>query len=223
MVETFELSGKVALVAGGTGGIGHLVAEQLRQQGATVVSVSRSSVDSPSHVVADLRLPENADHVVDHIVNQYRHLDVVVNAVGIVAFGDVSATSTDTVEELFLTNTFAHIFLCTAALPKMSKGGVIVGISGVIAEQNLPGMAIYGASKAAVKSFNEGFSREARRLGVRVIDARPPHTETGLATRAVAGTAPRFPQGLEPANVAKRIVDAIVSGEADLPSGSFSN
>ena len=223
MAHTFDLSGKVALVAGGTGGIGRLVAEELRRQGATVVTVSRSSVDSPSHVMADLRLPDNAEHVVDQIFKQHGHLDVVVNAVGVVAFGDVNATSTDTVEELFLTNTFTHIFLCTAALPKMSKGGVIVGISGVIAEQNLPGMATYGASKAAVKSFNEGFGREARRLGVRVIDARPPHTETGLAARAVAGTAPRFPQGLEPLKVARRIVDAIVNGETDLPSGSFSN
>ena len=222
MAETFNLEGKVALVAGGTGGIGHLVVEELRQQGATVVTVSRSGVDSPDHVVTDLRLPDNAARAVGRVVNVHGHIDVVVNAVGVVAFGDVSGTSSDTVEELFLTNTFVHIFLCAAALPKMSKSGVIVGISGVIAEQNLPGMATYGASKAAMRSFNEGFSREARRLGVRVIDARPPHTETGLAARAVAGSAPRFPQGLEPAYVAKRIVDGIVNGETDLPSGSFS-
>ena len=110
-----------------------------------------------------------------------------------------------------------------SALPVMAKGSVLVGISGVIAEQNLPGMAAYGASKAAVRSFNEALSRESRRLGVRVIDARPPHTETGLATRAIAGTAPNFPQGLSPISVAQRIVLAIASGEVDLPSSAFSN
>jgi cyclic-di-GMP-binding biofilm dispersal mediator protein len=110
-----------------------------------------------------------------------------------------------------------------SALPVMAKGSVLVGISGVIAEQNLPGMAAYGASKAAVRSFNEALGREARRLGVRVIDARPPHTETGLATRAIAGTAPNFPQGLSPISVAQRIVSAITTGEVDLPSSAFSN
>jgi cyclic-di-GMP-binding biofilm dispersal mediator protein len=62
-----------------------------------------------------------------------------------------------------------------AALSKISQGSVLVGISGVIAEQNLPGMSVYGASKSAVRSFDEALAREARKAGVRVIDARPPH------------------------------------------------
>ncbi len=108
-----------------------------------------------------------------------------------------------------------------AALLKISQGSVVVGISGVIAEQNFPGMSVYGASKAAVRSFDEALAREARKAGVRVIDARPPHTETGLASRAIAGTAPKFQRGLEPAAVAQRIVQAIADGETDLPSTSF--
>ena len=75
---------------------------------------------------------------------------------------------------------------------------MIVNISGVIAEQGLAGMAAYGASKAAVRSFDEALAREARRRKIRVIDARPPHTETGLATRPIAGQAPRMPVGLDP-------------------------
>jgi cyclic-di-GMP-binding biofilm dispersal mediator protein len=221
VADAIDVNGKVVLVAGGTGGIGRLVSEGLRRRGATVVTASRSDIDVPGHVVVDLRLPDNAQDLVHRVMNENGRLDVLVNAIGVVAFGDATSTSTDTVEELFLTNTFAHIFLCTAALPNMTKGGVIVGISGVIAEQNLPGMAAYGSSKAAVRSFNEAFGREARRQGVRVIDARPPHTETGLATRAVAGSPPRFPQGLEPARVAERIIDAIVNGETDLSSDSF--
>lgn len=221
MADAIDVNGKVVLIAGGTGGIGRLLSEGLRRRGATVVTASRSDIDVPGHVVVDLRLPDNAQDLVHRVMNEHGRLDVLVNAIGVVAFGDATSTSTDTVEELFLTNTFAHIFLCTAALPNMTKGGVIVGISGVIAEQNLPGMAAYGSSKAAVRSFNEAFGREARRQGVRVIDARPPHTETGLATRAVAGNPPRFPQGLEPARVAERIIDAIVNGETDLSSDSF--
>jgi cyclic-di-GMP-binding biofilm dispersal mediator protein len=110
-----------------------------------------------------------------------------------------------------------------AALHHVQQGLVLVGISGVIAEQNLPGMSVYGASKAAVRSFDEALAREARKAGVRVIDARPPHTETGLASRAVAGTAPKFPVGLDPTAVARRIVQAIADGETDLPSTAFTN
>ncbi len=221
MTEPMTVAGSVALVAGGTGGLGRLIADGLRRRGATVVTAARTGTDGADHIVADLRSPDDGRRVVTETLARHGRLDIVVNAAGVVAFGDAVSTSVDTVEEVFLTNTFAHIFLCSAALPHMGKGGVIVGISGVIAEQNLPGMSVYGASKAAVRSFDEAFGREARRAGVRVIDARPPHTETGLATRAVAGTPPRFPQGLAPSAVATRIVEAIVNGETDLPSTAF--
>lgn len=220
MADSLDLGGKVALVAGGTGGLGRPVAQHLAALGATVVTASRSA-GGEGHVSVDLRSPEGAERAVGTVIERHGSLDLVVNAVGVVAFGDVASTDVDTVEEVFLTNTFAHIFLCRAALPRMTKGGVIVAVSGVVAEQNLPGMSVYGASKAAVRSFNEAFAREARRAGVRVIDARPPHTETGLATRPVAGTAPRFPQGLDPEAVAARIVAAVRDGETDLPSAAF--
>ena len=221
MAEGTELAGAVALVAGGTGGLGRCITEELTRRGSTVLTASRTATEHPDHIPADLRAPEGAEHAVAETIRRAGRLDIVINAVGVVAFGDVVSTSVDTVEEIFLTNVFAHIFLCGAALPRMQKGGVIVGISGVIAERNLPGMAIYGASKAAVQSFDEGFGREARRAGVRVIDARPPHTETGLVTRAVAGAAPKFPQGLQPVDVARRIIDAIADGTSDLPSTAF--
>jgi cyclic-di-GMP-binding biofilm dispersal mediator protein len=144
-----------------------------------------------------------------------------VNAVGVVAFGNVVDLSLDTMEELFLTNTFVPITLAMAAITQLRPGGVIVNISGVIAEQNLPGMAAYGASKAAVASFDSALAREARRVKVRVIDARPPHTETGLADRAIEGQAPRMPEGLSPETVAKVIAEAIDGDVVDLPSSAF--
>lgn len=221
MASILDISGTVALVAGGTGGLGREITAELARRGARVITVARSGSESDTHIVADLRSADEAQRVVEVTVDRAGRLDIVVNAVGVVAFGDTVSTSVDAVEELFLTNTFAHIFMCTAALPRMTKNGVIVAVSGVIAEQNLPGMAVYGASKAAVRSFNEGFAREARRASVRVIDARPPHTETGLAGRAIAGTAPKFPQGLDPVVVATRIVDAIADGTNDLPASEF--
>ena len=223
MESAFDFAQKVALVAGGTGGIGQLIAAELSSRGCTVVTCSRTPNHDPMHIAADLRSPEAAQSLIKSVLEMHGSLDIVVNAIGVVAFGDITSTSVDTVEELFLTNTFSHIFLSQAALPRLPKGSVMVGISGVIAEHNLPGLAAYGASKAAVRSFNEALSREARRIGIRVIDARPPHTETGLATRAIEGVAPKFPHGLNPVSVARRIVLAIASGEDDLPSTAFSN
>jgi cyclic-di-GMP-binding biofilm dispersal mediator protein len=222
MESSFDFAQKVALIAGGTGGLGQIITSELRLRGCTVVTCSRTPNTDPMHIVADLRSPEETRTMINAVVDQHGSIDIVVNAMGVVAFGEIVSTSIDAVEELFLTNTFGHIFLMQTALPHMTKGSVLVGISGVIAEQNLPGMAAYGASKAAVRSFNEALSREARRLGIRVIDARPPHTETGLATRAIAGVAPKFPQGLSPNSVAQRIVLAIASGEEDLASSAFS-
>ena len=221
MTTPFDFTQKVAIIAGGTGGLGSALRVELEAKGCVVVTISRTRLEDASHITADLRSPEAATAAVADVVARLGSVDIVINAMGVVAFGPINATSVDTVEELFLTNTFGHIFLMQAALENMKTGSVLVGISGVIAEQNLPGMSVYGASKAATRSFNEALSREARRSGVRVIDARPPHTETGLASRAIAGTPPKFPAGLDPVQVARRIVQAIADGETDLPSGAF--
>ena len=226
MTPSHPVAGSSVLLAGATGGLGHAIGAELVRRGATLTLVSRSAerlaaLDLPGDRLAlDLRSPEACAAAVAGAVHDGR-LDIVVNAVGVVAFGPIDELSIDTMEELFLTNTFLPIMLARAAMPVLHAGGVIVNISGVIAETNLPGMAAYGASKAAVRAFDQALAREARRRNVRVLDARPPHTETGLADRPLAGTAPRMPQGLTADHVATVICDAIESGEADLPSTAF--
>lgn len=216
-----------ALVAGASGGLGSAIATELYGRGWSLTLVGRSGeglerVAAEGHrLVADLRSLDAVRLVVHEAHTLHGRLDAVVNATGVVAFGPISELTIDTIEELFLTNTFVPMMLATAALPLMEAGSVIVNISGVVAEQNLPGMAAYGASKAAVRSFDEALAREARRRGIRVIDARPPHTETGLAARAIAGTPPRMPRGLDPSTVARVIVDAIEADVTDLPSTAF--
>ena len=221
------LNGMSVLVAGATGGLGRAIGAELARRGAALTLVSRSAerlgeLDLPGlRAALDLRSPESCAAAVAAAVDHCGHLDIVVNAVGVVAFGTVDELSADTMEELFLTNTFVPIMLARAAIPVLRPNGALVNISGVIAETNLPGMAAYGASKAAVRSFDEALAREARRRKVRVLDARPPHTETGLAGRPLAGTAPRMPVGLAPEHVAAIICDALETGQSDLPSTAF--
>ncbi|HYN57461.1 MAG TPA: SDR family NAD(P)-dependent oxidoreductase, partial [Motilibacterales bacterium] len=83
------------------------------------------------------------------------------------------------------------------------------------------GMSAYSASKAGLAAFDAAAARELRRSRIRLIDARPPHTETGLADRPMFGTAPRLPTGLDPQDVAARILAGIANGETDLPSSAF--
>jgi len=221
------MHGRSVLVAGATGGLGSAIAANLAERGATLTLVARNSerlaalrVDG-HRVSLDLRDPRSCEVAVSAAVDHAGRLDVVVNAVGIVAFGGVDELTFDTLEDLFMTNTFVPIVLAQAALRTMREDGVIVNISGVIAEQNLPGMAAYGASKAAVRSFDQAITREARRLKIRIIDARPPHTETGLSRHPIEGQAPKMPVGLDPAAVAATICDAIAGDAVDLPSTAF--
>lgn len=225
--RTLELHGRSVLIAGASGGLGSAIAADLARRGARLTLVGRDQqrLDALDVVanrrLLDLRDPANCEAAVQAAVDHAGRLDIVVNAVGVVAFGTVAELSVDVMEELFMTNTFVSIMLARAALDAIGEGGAIVNISGVVADQGLPGMAAYSASKAAVKSFDQAFAREARRRRVRVIDARPPHTETGLATRPLAGESPKMPLGLTPEAVAKTIGDAIVGDLVDLPPEAF--
>jgi cyclic-di-GMP-binding biofilm dispersal mediator protein len=222
-----SLQGKSVLLAGATGGLGLALATELAKRAAVLTLVGRNvdvlaamTVEGSRHV-ADLRLPEACVDAVSAAIAHGGKLDVVINATGVVAFGMIEELSIDAMEELFLTNTFIPIMLAKASLPHVTEGGTIVNISGVIAEQNLPGMAAYGASKAAVASFSQALAREARRKKIHVLDVRPPHTNTALSHHPIEGTAPRMPEGLSPAFVAGVICDAIENNVPDLPSTAF--
>lgn len=210
----------VVAVVGGHGGLGSAIADELAARGAVVVRTARTA--GGDAVVLDIRDADAGTSLVEAVVALHGHVDGVVVASGIVAFGDLLDTDDVVIEELFLTNTLGPLWLARRVLPALAeRKGFLAMVTGVVAEQSFPGMVPYAASKAALSSALDGLRREARRRGVHVLDARPPHTETGLATRPLAGVAPKFPQGLAPADVATRIVDAIVAGEPEVASTAF--
>jgi len=152
----------------------------------------------------------------------------VIYAAGVVAFGPASEVEDHVVETLWQVNTKAPISLIRSATPALERsaqsGGspFVVTISGVVAESPTAGLAAYSAVKSALHAHIAAASRELRRLGIRLLDARPGHTETALSTHPIAGQAPQFPAGLAPSFVAGRIVQAIEADERDLPSTAFS-
>lgn len=180
-----------------------------------------------THVTGDLRDAETATRAVAAAVEAHGRLDGVVIASGVVAFGPVGEMPDDVLLDLFLINSLGPIRLLRAALPHLvasaseGRSPFVVSVSAVVAEQPTAGMAAYSASKAALTAYDAAAGRELRRAGIRLVDARPPHTETGLADRPVAGVAPRLPQGLAPDTVAARVVAAVLDDEKDLPSSAF--
>ena len=114
------------------------------------------------------------------------------------------------------------MLLVRRLLPTLQESqGFVLHVSAVVAERPLPGMAAYSASKAALSAVATALRTELRRSRVDVYDVRPPHTETGLADRPLSGEAPGLPTGLDPADVARRIVDALAAGEHDLGADAF--
>ncbi|MEC5168601.1 SDR family NAD(P)-dependent oxidoreductase [Glaciihabitans sp. GrIS 2.15] len=224
-----ELEGSVVLVVGASGVLGAEIARLLETKGATVVRAGRNPdhLAGPDTLLGDLTDETAAATLVAAAVSAHDRLDGVVIAAGVVAFGPASEVTDETLRRLFEVNALAPIRLIREVSPHLAASATaggkpfIVTMSGIVSETPTAGLAAYSAAKAALAAFVQAGSRELRRSGIRVLDARPGHTETGLATRAIAGTAPAFPPGLDPSAVAQRIVRGIVDDEKDLPSGAF--
>jgi short-subunit dehydrogenase len=228
-----DVADRSILVAGASGGLGAPIARRLADAGARLALVGRDAsrldalgLDAVT-LSTDLRKAGSAATVVQATVETLGGLDGVVVASGVVAFGPSTDTPDDVLVEVFTINTLAPIRLLRASADHLAASAAngydafFATISAVVAEQPVAGMAGYSASKAAVSAFTAAASREMRRAKVRLIDARPPHTETGLAQRPIHGEAPGLPEGLAPDTVADRIVAAIVDGEREVPASAF--
>ena len=218
-----NLDGARILVFGASGGLGGPIVEQLAQAGARLTISGRSLESAEHHTVnADLTLPDSARSVVAEAVEHHGGLDGIVIAAGVVAFGPVTEVDDDTVDELLLLNYLAPLRIMREALTTLDQGGFVLNISAVVADKPMPNMGAYSASKAAASALLKSVRTEARKSKIRIVDVRPPHTETGLAMRPIAGQAPKLPQGLTPEAVASRIVAAITDDETDVGADQFS-
>lgn len=217
-----ELNGQHVVVVGATGVLGGAIAKHLAQRGARVSAIVRDHARLDGASVSQYALADVTNHeALKTAIASVAPFDGFINAAGVVAFGNLADLDDATLAKLFAVNATAPVVMLRECATHLVDGGFIVNISGVVATQPVGGMAAYSASKAAAWAAIVAASREFRRRRVDVIDARPPHTETGLATRAIAGVAPKMPLGLDPDAVARRIVDAIVARERDIPTEAF--
>lgn len=225
-----DISGKTIVVVGASGVLGAEISSALVERGARVIASAHSAegmmrAQNVSDTVISLDVTDESS--IADFTAAVRELtdsiDGIVIATGVAAFGPMAETPAAVVSRVMAINTTGPISVITHLLPMCREGGdsFVVTLSGKIAEIPTAGLAAYSAAKTALHSYSVAAGREIRRGGVRWLDARPGHTETGFADRAIHGIAPDFGQGMEPRAVAERIVRAIADGERDLPSTAF--
>jgi NAD(P)-dependent dehydrogenase (short-subunit alcohol dehydrogenase family) len=181
------LEGKIALVTGGTKGIGKAIADRLTQAGAKVIITARSksAEADPKHhfIAADLSEPGNVTRVVNEINEQFGQVDILINNMGANSSpGGGFSTLTDEHWDYELqVNLLSSVRLDRALLPKMleQKSGVIIHISSTsgqfpIWEATMP----YSAAKAALNAYSKTLANEVSSKGVRVITVSPGLTKT---------------------------------------------
>jgi 3-oxoacyl-[acyl-carrier protein] reductase len=194
-----NLSGKVAIVTGGSRGIGLAIARALVAEGAHVaitgrsdahLSAARSTIEStgPGRVEAlqaDVRDYDAVQRAVEATVARFGGLDILVNNAGVGAFTDVASMTPDQWAEVIGTNLTGPFHVTRVSLPHLRRrgGGFIVNISSLAGKNPFPQGAAYCASKAGLNSFSEALMQEVRYDNIRVSYVMPGSVATGFSGR----------------------------------------
>lgn len=223
-----SLLGARVLLVGAAGGIGRPLAAALAGRGARLAVAGRDTgrldelgVGPVSVFRFDLGDDAAAPRLVAAAGEALGGLDGVVCCAGAVAFGPLDETPVDILLTIVAVDLVGPLLLARAAIPVLPSGGFFLNVSGVVAELPTAGLVPYSAAKSGISAGFRALAREVRSRGVSVIDARPPHTETGLASRGLYGEPPKMRAGLDPAAVAERLVLAIEHDVRDVPASAF--
>ena len=223
---------KVAVVTGGSRGIGLAIARTLVERGARVAITATSDdslraaagdlgrVSANAAVLAlraDVRNYEEVERALSSVTHQFGGIDVVVNNAGVGAFSAVADMTIEEWRQIFDTNVSGVFHGCRAAVPHLRArgGGWIINISSLSSTNPFPEGAAYCASKAAVNAFTEAFMQEVRHDGIRVACVLPGSVRTNFMGRP---SSDRDDWKLAPDDVAQVVVDLIAHPTRSLPS-----
>lgn len=175
---------KIAVLTGGTSGIGMQTALALKNTGYTVYELSRRAqgIEGLNHLVADVTDEAAVKKAVDEIVAREGKIDVLVNNAGFGISGAVEFTKTEDAKRLFDTNFFGMVNMNRAVVPVMREAGQgrIVNISSVAGQIPIPFQTYYSAAKAATNSYTMALANELRPYGVTVCAVQPGDIKTGF-------------------------------------------
>lgn len=193
-----DLEGRVAVVTGGSSGIGRAVARSLGRAGCRVAICARTretleeAAESLARdgfevlaVPADVSRPDDVEELADRVLDEMGPPDVLVNNAGVARFGDLEELSLEDFDTVFGANV-RGLFLCSRAfVPSMKErgDGVVVNVASLAGKNAFPGGTVYAASKHAVMGMSKSMMLELREHGIRVITVCPGSVNTRFFDR----------------------------------------
>ncbi|GJF32125.1 3-oxoacyl-ACP reductase [Kitasatospora sp. NE20-6] len=199
-----KLAGKVALVTGGSRGIGAAVALRLAEDGADVALTYRGGAERAEAVAARIRAmgrrgwavradsadPQEVGAVVDAVAERFGRLDILVNNAGVGVLGPIGDITPEDVDRVLAVNVRAPFLFAQAASGRLADDGRIITIGSCIAKRvAFPGASLYSASKAAAIGLTKALARELGPRGItaNVIHPGPIDTDMNPADGPSAG------------------------------------
>jgi NAD(P)-dependent dehydrogenase (short-subunit alcohol dehydrogenase family) len=226
-----NLTGKSAIVTGGTKGIGRGIAEALVREGVNVCISARHEEEVEKAVselsdagegkvagaVCDVRDYEQVRALISHAVAEFGRLDILVNNAGVGIFAPVEEITPEDFRAVLETNLFGVFYCCHEAIPflKRGGGGYIINISSLAGANPHPRMAAYNASKFGLNGFSEALMQEVRHDGIKVSYIMP-----GSVNTEFGGDEPDEAKSwqLQPEDIARVCLDLLHHDERSLPS-----
>jgi NAD(P)-dependent dehydrogenase (short-subunit alcohol dehydrogenase family) len=184
-----RLDGKIAVVTGGSSGIGFATAKAFVHEGATVYITGRrkDALEAAAAKIGEGCIPVQADaakiediqKLYEKIRADHNRVDIVFANAGIAEYGVFGQIAEDQYERIFGTNVKGVIFSVQTALPLMSDGGSVILNGSVVGIKGLPANSVYAATKAAVRSFARTWTTDLkqRKIRVNVVSPGPIQTE----------------------------------------------
>ena len=226
-----NINGKVAVVTGGTKGIGRGIAEALVRAGVSVAICARKTQElevtidilnqlgegTAIGIVCDVRDYGQVTGFIDQVVKRFGGVDILVNNAGVGYFGPVETMKPEEFRAVIETNLNAVFYCCQAVIPLMKERGwgYIINISSLAGANPHPKMAAYNASKFGLNGFSEALMQEVRHDGIKVSYIMPGSVNTGFG-----GDTPGEDKDwqLRPEDIAQVIIDLLHHPNRSLPS-----
>ena len=184
-----RLQGKVALITGGTTGIGAATARLFKAEGATVIATganpnsleaARAELPGIEVVLSNQADPAASKALADDVAKRHGRIDILFVNAGVAAFAALDQVTEDDFDRQFGVNVRGALFAAQAAAPHIPEGGSIIFTASTVASSGMAGASVYSASKAAVRSFARTLGAELAPRGVRVNVISPGPIETPI-------------------------------------------